>query len=299
MIESPAETIAFEPLPTEDSDATIKDPEHGRATPQPITASFRKTLKHLGGFSARFRGIWLYIITGLAINFIGGILGALPILHFIPKPFWNTIAAVLLATLPLAWVHIVISQPKAQAWYRRLPPTKMWKKVATPTAIAGFADQLSTFLPMYLAFLLGLDKPQHVPNMSAGQQTAVAFKGLGLLAFSLAMKLLVSIPANVVLVRVQASLLPDSEESIVPFDRSFGGKVVPEIVGGSGVIGMLDAWKSFDWASRIRLVKAYVKVFAMQVVVTILFCILFVGEMLIIVGTNWSQYFPKDGDQQL
>jgi len=299
MIESPAETIAFDPLPTEDSDTPIKDPEHGQIQPQPITASFRRTLRHLGGFRARFRGIVIYIVAAIAINFVGGILSALPLLSFIPRPFWNTVATALCAILPLTWVHIVISQPKAQAWYRRLAPTKMWKKVAAPTAIAAFAEQLAVFLPLYLAFVLGLNKPERIPNMSGGQQTAAAFKGLGLLVFSLAMKLFVSIPAKVVLTRVQASLLPDSEETIVPFDRSFGGKVVPEIVGGSGVIGMLDAWKSFDWASRIRLIKAYVKVFAMQVGVTVVFTLCLVAEMFIIAGTNWSQYFPKDGDKQL
>lgn len=299
MIESPADNIAFEPLPTDDTDAIIKDPEHGKASPEPITASFRRTLRHLGGFRARFRGFWLYFLTGVAVTSIGSAISKLPIFHFIPTPFWNTVAIILCATLPLTWNHIVISQPKAQPWFRRLAPTKMWKKVAAPTAIAAFAEQLTVYLPLYLSYLLGLTKAHQVPYMSAGQQTGVAFKALALLVFSFSLKLFVSIPAQVVLVRVQASLLPDTEESIVPFDRTFGGKVVPEIVGGSGAIGMRDALTTFDWASRIRLVKAYLKVFGMQVLVTVLFTVLFIGEMFLIVGTNWSQYLPKDGDQQL
>lgn len=296
MIESPAGTIDFDPLPTEDNDEPIKDPERLGATPEPITASFRRTLRHLGGFRARFRGFWAYVIAGVAINTVGGAIGALPLLRFVPTPFWNTIAAVLCAILPLTWVHIVISQPKAAPWYRRLAPTSQWKTVAVPTAIAGFADQLTVYLPMSLAYLFGLDKPHHVPNMSGGQQTGMAFKALALLVFTACMKLFVSLPANVVLTRVSASLLPDTEETIVPFDRTFGGKVVPAIVGGSGAINMRDALTSFDWASRIRLVKAYMKVFAMQMAVSFFFVIVLVLEMLLIVGTNWSQYFPKNGE---
>jgi len=84
------------------------------------------------------------------------------------------------------------------------------------------------------------------------------------------------------LTRVQASLLADSEETIVPFDRSFNGKVIPEIVGGSGAIGMLDAWKTFDWAARIRLVKAYFKVFLMQLAVAAVFLAIGIFEVVLV-----------------
>ena len=39
-------------------------------------------------------------------------------------------------------------------------------------------------------------------------------------------------------------MLPDEDEAIVPFDRSFGGKVVPAILGGSGKLSIRDAWKT-------------------------------------------------------
>ncbi|KAJ5220545.1 hypothetical protein N7468_009749 [Penicillium chermesinum] len=73
--------------------------------------------------------------------------------------------------------------------------------------------------------------------------------------------------AAVVFVRVAASMLPEEDETIVPFDRSFGGKVNPEIVGGSGKIGLVDAWTTFDWPARVRLAKVIGKTFAMQLAV--------------------------------
>ncbi|KUJ17240.1 uncharacterized protein LY89DRAFT_685152 [Mollisia scopiformis] len=303
MIESPPESIGFEPLSTEDPDSTInKDPEELLVKPQPITSSFRRTLRHLGGFRARFRGILMYFISTFAIGVVGSILSAFPILSYIPRPFWNGVATVVCALLPLTWTHIAISQPSPKTWFRRIPSMKTWKKVAAPTAVLAVAEQLSVFLPVYLAMATGLTdkKPKEIAYMNGGQQTATACKGLGVLAFSLALSFLIVIPAKVTLVRVQASLLPDTDESSVPFDRSFGGKVVPEIVGGSGVIGMLDAWKTFDWASRIRLIKAYLKVFAMQVGVTVVFTICLIAEMIMIAGVkDWARFFPKDGDQQL
>jgi hypothetical protein len=133
--------------------------------------------------------------------------------------------------------------------------------------------------------------------MTPHQQTVMGLKAIGIAVLSLVLGFFVVIPANVALTRVQASLLNDTEETIVPFDRSFGGKVVPEIVGGSGVIGMLEAWKSFDWDSRIRLIKAYCKVFAMQMAVTLMFTVLLVSQLFIIVGKDWSKFIPRDDNK--
>ncbi len=134
--------------------------------------------------------------------------------------------------------------------------------------------------------------------MTPQEQSILALKGLGLGTLGLVLTVLLWIPASVVLTRVQASLLPDTEETIVPFDRSFGGKIVPEIVGGSGAIGIIDAWKTFDRSSWIRLLKAYVKVFAMQFAVSVFFSIVLVLQLLLVVGKDFSKLHgsPADSD---
>jgi hypothetical protein len=302
MIESPPDDISFEPVPTEDTDDTVnKDPEPVSGKPQPITSSFRKTLALLhskGGLRARFRGISIFIVNAVVVQWIAGILSIFPIINLLPMGFTAALATVLCAQLSLTWTHIVISEPNPKPWFRRLATFKMWKKIAGPTTIFAVAEQLSVMLPLYLAILTGLTDrdPKEVPNLSEHEQAMIIVKGFGIFIFGLTLAFLVVIPANVTLTRVQASLLVDTEETIVPFDRSFGGKVIPEIVGGSGMIGILDAWKTFDWASRIRLVKAYLKVMAMQIAVTVLFTVIFFSQLFIVGGKNLHKIIvPADG----
>jgi len=299
MVESP-EAIVFEPITTSDPDAPLDnnnkavEPELLLLKPQPITASFRTTIKHLqskGGFRARFRGVSAFVVYNILIQWISQMFSI-----FIPFLFAPIIAITLCATLSLAWTHIVISDPSPKPWFRRVPSIKTWKKVAGPTAILAVAEQFAIVLPAYLAATSGfVGSPDDFANTTNSQRNIMALKGFGVLALSIALSLLVVIPADVILTRVQASLLPDDVETIIPFDRSFGGKVIPEIVGGSGVIGMLDAWNTFDWNSRVRLVKAYLKVMAMQLALTILFFVVMGGQIALIIGKDFKKIFPDDG----
>jgi len=174
---------------------------------------------------------------------------------------------------------------------------RMWNKIAGPTAVLAIAEQLTILLPATLSILYGLHNVrEEAGNMSKHDASMVALKGFSVAALAIALAFFLVLPANVALTRVQASLLDDNEETIVPFDRSFGGKVVPEIIGGTGVIGILDAWKTFDWNSRVRLLKAYAKVFAMQFVFSIVFVLVLVAEVGLIVGwANISKLVPENG----
>lgn len=292
MIESPAEAITFEPLATEDPD-NFKDPEQTR-TPKPITASFRKSIQLLhavGGFAGRFRGFGIYVSTGLLVQMVAGMISVV-----LPRFLANILAVVALSQLSMAWTHIVISEPSPKPWYRRLPEIKTWKKVAGPTALLAVSEQVAVFVPIYTALLMGLlDNPASLtPHQKNMLPVMLAVKGLFLILLGLVLAILLVIPANAVLTRVQASLLPDSEETIVPFDRSFGGKFVPGIVGGDG-ISLIDAWKTFDFASRVRLVKAYAKVAAMQFALYLLFCVALTTQLYMVVGDDFSKLIPEDG----
>jgi len=301
MIESPQEEIVFEPLPTEDPDSTInKDPEQQQAKAQFITSSFRRTIRHLrsvGGLRGIFRGFAIFVVNALLVQWSASLLSFVP---FIPRSVWTVLCVTALAQFSLGWTHIVISEPSPKTWFRRLPSAKFWNKVALPTAILAAAEQVTVLIPLYLSVLVGItDRDGKAQRPATSHEAKVAaFGGFGILALALLLRFLVVIPAQVTLVRVQASLLPDSEETIVPFDRSFGGKVIPEIVGGSGAIGMLDAWKSFEWNSRIRLVKAYVKVFALQMGLSVLLFLTILCQLFLIVGKDLSKIIPpQDGDK--
>ncbi|CZT43424.1 uncharacterized protein RSE6_03460 [Rhynchosporium secalis] len=294
MIESPVDTISFEPLPTDKSTVT-KDPEQPpkRAL---ITSSIRQTARHLGGFSSRFRGLGIFIVNALAVQWIAGMVSVVPMIKILPGVA-DIIAVVLCAQLSLTWTHIVISENSPKTWYRRLAPVKMWKKVAVPTAVFALAEQLTVYIAMYMGVLVGLvdEDAQQMVDLTSGQKTAMSIKAVGVLALCLLLTFFIVIPANVTLTRVQASLLAETEETIVPFDQSFGGKVIPEVVGGTGTIGMFDAWKTFDWAARVRLVKTYLKFLGMQMAVSFLFTMVLVSELFIIAGRDWSKLIPENG----
>lgn len=108
----------------------------------------------------------------------------------------------------------------------------------------------------------------HFANGASPRNTFL--EALGIYALNLLLLLLLVVPATIVLVRVQASSLPANDEAIVPFDQTFGGKVDSTSVDGHNQLAMLDAWRSFGWPSRIRLLKTYAKYFVLQITLELL-----------------------------
>jgi hypothetical protein len=301
MVESP-QSMVFETVASEDPDAVLEDKkvetELMLVKQAPITSSFRATLRHLratAGRRAGLRGLSMHVFFVFALAIAQSMLAQLGVIPTLAVP---VIAAVLCAPLMTAWTLIVISEPSNKRFYQRIPSLKTWKKVAGPTAVLALTKELTVFLPTYLGMAYGLDKldPEEVSKLSKCAQSAIFFKGVALVALSLMLAIALIVPAKVTLTRVQASLLADNEETIVPFDRSFGGKFVSEIEGGKGVIGMLDAWKTFDMAARWRLMKAYVKVFGIHMALMFVFLTTIVCEVVFITGGDVRKLIPDTGD---
>lgn len=299
MIETP--DALFEPLPTIDPDTDTPLDAGAAGEPvalkqQTISSSFRRTLKHLkakGGFPARFRGFSIYLVNMVLMGIITGPISSIP---FVPSSFGSVLAAVLLANFSTAWTHIVISEPSAKPWFRRIPSRRQWKKVALPAAALAVAEQLSIYVPLLFSKVYRFDQIRSDnPNLSGGKTVVLGFEAFSVFVLGVILSFFLVLPANVVLTRVQASLLDDAEETIVPFDRTFSGKVVPEIVGGSGVISMTDAWKTFDWAARVRLVKTYAKVLVLQILLGIAFFSVLAIEFFAIAQADLSKVLPGDG----
>lgn len=244
------------------------------AKPRPVTYNFRTTLAHLrarGGRYSRFRGIASAIASTIVIGHLTRLITVVfPFTHLIAPVIASAIASHFL----LLWTHIVISEPSQKRWYQRFAPLRTWKKIAGPTALSMFVQQVAAFVPLILFFKINGELPKTQADwadMNCHDRSMMMLKGFGVTALSFVLWFLLAIPAKVSLTRVQASLLSQEEEPIVPFDRFFGGKVVSAIVGGSGVLSMMDAWRTFNWNSRVRLVKAYLKVAAIQIALTLFF----------------------------
>jgi len=303
MVETP-QAILFEPLKN-DPDAALDskvEQELLLVKQEPITASFRKTLKHLrakAGRAAHLRGVRVFFVYSAAMSMCTSFFSAIPV---VPRFVAPIVASLLLANVSVAWTHIVISENNNKAWYKRVPSFKVWKKIAGPTAFLAIAEQLAVALPVAMAYSFGLHNINHetAKNATPTEKHIMVGQMFAIMAVGFLTAVFVVIPANVALTRVQASLLSDDLETIVPFDRSFSGKVIPEIVGGTGVVGIRDALTTFDWAARIRLVLAYVKVFFMQIALSVLFLTIMVSEIFLIVGfenlNRLSDHIQKEGN---
>lgn len=296
MVESPS-GVLFEPVAADEPAINLDSVKKGTNTvepellmvkQQPITATIRTALRHLrsrAGFWSLFRGFSLYMVYGLLVTQTTAVLSTIP---FMPRAIAAILSSVAFARLRMGWTHIVISDPSPKPWFRRLPSIKLWKKIALPTALLAFCEQITIGIPVGFFYAMKLDQLDRnvLDNMTCAQHRWLVVKILAVCALALFTAVAIVIPASVTLTRVQASLLDDTEETIVPFDRSFGGKVVPEIVGGSGTIGMLDAWKSFDMSSRLRLLKLYFKVGMLQLFTSIIFSLVIAAELFMVLGKD-------------
>lgn len=274
--------IASNPDPNkpDDEDAELATP----TPPKPITSKLRTTVQHLrarAGFWSRFRGMGMF----MAYVGLNGFLSAwVPVstTSFIGQFFVQSFLSVALATWQMAWVHIVITEPSPKRFYQRIPSYKTWIKIAPAAALENVLTSAAFFLPMSLASFFGwfdTTLGDDVPPMV----TLYRFMGASVIPAILAF--LISMPARVIFIRVAASMLPEEDETIVPFDRSFGGKVSPAITGGSGKIGLMDAWTTFDWAARVRFAKVIGKTFAIEVAVGVLASLVLGGQVILMFTT--------------
>ncbi|MCJ1477460.1 hypothetical protein MMC13_006132 [Lambiella insularis] len=303
MIETPTATAivrtspdssdpdAPHPKASESEKETLLEQELLIVKTQPITAKFRTTIAHLrahGGFFSRFRGAHL-----LALYYMIYYLLCSAWFELVPQTLGFRAAvtvgiSTLLCRLNATWTHVVISEPSDKRMFQRIPARSSFGKLAGPTFLNALAKQMVGLGLLELITLFGLQQyasdPSRLNELNDAQRLTVWAHSFLVLISGVLAAVFIIIPSHVALKRVQASLLPEEDESIVPFDRTFNGKVVPEILGGSGRVGMREAWKSFDWNGRIRLVKVYTKVLAMQMALFMVFVIAVTGELRIILG---------------
>lgn len=146
---------------------------------------------------------------------------------------------------------IVISRPQPTWWLKRVLATPWSSARQTLPAMAHFAlAQWASYGLLAIASGSGSSLPIRV--------------SMTLLFF--VMNLFVVLPLWVVLVRVQASLLPDTQEAIVSFDRTFGKEE-------SDALSFKEAARSFKcqgWQRIMKLVGKMVVIIASIAAVMVL-----------------------------
>lgn len=272
MVETPVAAITISPSTHEAGDKEEKEnlletgPTITLVHQKPITSSIRGTIKHVvahAGRYARFRGLKIHFLYAFLFSFVSQIFSAV-VPRFGPSPVVvAALTGAALANIHAAWTHKVVSMPNDQSFCKRVPSKKHWKTLAVPAAIETAMPYVSLYIVCAVGMLMGLHKLEHenIREYNGAQWTSLIVRIIAVFVIGIFCTLFLCLPAIVTLIRIEASILPEDQDFIVPFDRTFGGKVVSTVLGGTGVIGFLDAWRSFTWEARRRLIKLYVKVF--------------------------------------
>ncbi|CAL5868647.1 uncharacterized protein PFLUO_LOCUS2874 [Penicillium psychrofluorescens] len=153
-----------------------------------------------------------------------------------------------------------------------------WPKIAPAAAVYNILTLATFSLPTAAVNLANWT----VTSVSADSGYKQALGSLVVNILPAICSLLISVPARGIFTRVAASMLPEEDGPIVPFDRFFGGKVKPETTGGSGRLGLMDAWTTFKWAARFRYVKTILKSLAIEVALGVVGILLVMGELALI-----------------
>lgn len=193
--------------------------------------------------------------------------------------FLQFVASMLVATWQMAWVHLVIADKSPKSNYRRMLGLWHWPRIAPAAALYNLLMCATFTLPPLAANLAGF-------TVASAGTSSVYKVLLGYLAIGIPATiflLLLSIPASAIFTRVAASMLPEEDDPIVPFDRLFGGKVKPGMV-----LGVRDAWTSFDWAARTRYVKVVLKAFAIEFALFVVWALVTMGEVALLAPTSHS-----------
>jgi hypothetical protein len=257
----------YERVPAQDQDSlkgdtkiasdAIEEPDASAA--KPITASIRdihSLLWSISGFRSLFRNILCFTIVALVQTVLAAALESLPV---VPKLLDGTVAALLTIQLPMLWMHLVISAPSEKSTMSRMPRfITAFRASAIPVFITFLIVFMAQLLPLFLVLSLGAKIRQPIPGLHAitFEPQTEAWKIIIYYLLQLVLLAIFYIPVHAALVRINASLLPGDDETIIPVDRTFGVDEAHE----KGYLTFRQALRSMkgDWA---RLYKLWAKVF--------------------------------------
>lgn len=304
MVETPSAAITVSPsdesAPTDVKEGLIESgPTITLVRQKPITSSIRGTIRHLvaeAGRFSRWRGFKSLALYSLCFWLVSNIFNTIVPLVIPGRLILITGATgALLANLHAAWTHKVISMPHDKKFWSRIPSRASWKVLAFPAAVEASAKYASIYVAQGFVILFRLNRlsSEDYPSYAGKDWTSLFARMIAVFVIVLTCSLFIVLPAHVTLIRVEGSILPEDQETIVPFDRTFAGKVVPKILGGTGSIGFLDAWKSFNWEARGRIIKLYVKFFLIVTAIFIAFTHIMAFEIWAILGSKLPEILDQ------
>ncbi|KAI6813921.1 hypothetical protein KC340_g16306 [Hortaea werneckii] len=305
----PSEAMARdEPANNDDVEITVIDHK-------PVTASIRSTiglLHSVGGFRARWRGLGASILYHALHGFVTNLLASFLGFGLLGNALCYIFTSLALMRVHMLWTHSMIAHPTNKSLFARFVPRKQCRVLLLPTLVHAVAQQATFILPLAVAIAMGLgpdmmaSQPHGHPDSISDdasphkQGCAMMLNLLRLLAVpttSLFVALAVLLPASVTLTRLEATLLPEDETTLVPFDREaiVFEDINPSVRGASRAL-FVQAWRSFDSAARLRLVKLYVKMVMAQLAVAFVGIHVVLAEMYLIGGERIGELVKALGE---
>ncbi|KAI0909657.1 hypothetical protein F4823DRAFT_593829 [Ustulina deusta] len=205
-------------------------------------ASSLKDLHHLVKRTDRFwlrrRGLFVFVVYNVATAVIPAGLGTV---FSAPSPVLRIVAALLAVQLNTVWVHVIITTPKAKLFWKRILDFRTVFKAAAPATMLYCAATEFAYFVSWRVLQLP-DEPLAIPGIAQVQLPGPLWKAVVCLGVYLSIQAFVCAPTLVALTRIQASLLPEDEETVVSVDRTFGVKESDRKDG----LSVVQAWSSFS-----------------------------------------------------
>ncbi|OBT72783.1 hypothetical protein VF21_08649 [Pseudogymnoascus sp. 05NY08] len=283
MVETPTALLIETSTTEEKEDSMDKEPllEQCEVTliqQTPITASIRTTLKHLretGGFFGRYRGLSMFVVYIFLCSQFS------IVFSFLPSGLGDILTMVILSTIRMGWTHAIVSAPSPLPWFRRLPSIKTFKKIAPITALVAVSEELSILLPYLLAGALGLfeSMDRQASGETIEDPEACLVKIFLVAATFFSYVILVVVPTTMVMSRMHASMIEENVDTIVSVHRE--------------PLSIKEAWKSVDWNARVHVYKAYLKGFAIQMSIMILFSAVVYVQLVMFLGPKFPEVITQ------
>ncbi|PTB63287.1 hypothetical protein BBK36DRAFT_1171531 [Trichoderma citrinoviride] len=252
-------------------------------------AAIYRLLVDTDGFLANFRGLSCALLQGVVT--IYPVVLVARYWHWGGSFLVRLSPALVMVQFSTLWLHLVITKPSKGSFWRRVPPFGRTFEATWRAVVVHWASvEVTRWLPYWLAASMGIDWPHFnllMPDNIYAFRIHMATGDLALYS-KCALVILVTVigsiclvvPSQVVLMRIQASLLPIEDDTIIPFDRSFDGKVVPCAMGGRGYATMSDAFRTYTWACWKNLL-----ILSIKIIILSLSLVGFVSFLLI---AQWS-----------
>ncbi|KAI0121486.1 hypothetical protein F4776DRAFT_219168 [Hypoxylon sp. NC0597] len=255
---------------TENKDVPVDDDSAPR--PKPVTRSIRsiyRRLRSISGKRSLFRGLVCRIVYSIAFIMIMLLLVNIP---FVPFFVAAPIASLLTSPLYTTWVHIVITEPSDKYFWHRIPRFSLvLRATALPTLFLGLVDGLKDKMAATMVSF-------QLPGAQSSQDKEDLRGDLLKSALMILIWIFIQIPLEVVLARIQASLLPKEDRTIIPLDNT----LTLHRDEGKEYASMADAWKSFSRAAWVRLMNVYAMTIIIFVAVYVVLGCIAVAEFLLL-----------------